>query len=72
MTGSIPGIAASTSETLLFGSLPNSVEAPEKSFDFETSWAWTSIPITTSKSPVALLMRFLDFARMFIVLPLAA
>jgi hypothetical protein len=30
MTGSIPGIAASTKETFEFGSLPNSVEAPEK------------------------------------------
>jgi len=30
----MPGIAASTSETWLLGSPPNSVEAPEKSFDF--------------------------------------
>ena len=31
ITGSIPGIAASTSETWLLGSPPNSVEAPENS-----------------------------------------
>ena len=53
MTGSMPGIAASTSETWLFGSPPNSVEAPENSFEFEVTWAWTSRPITTSQSPVA-------------------
>ena len=33
ITGSIPGIAASTSETWLLGSPPNSVEAPENSFE---------------------------------------
>ena len=44
MTGSMPGIAASTSETWLFGSPPNSVEAPENSFDFEVTWAWISMP----------------------------
>jgi hypothetical protein len=33
ITGSMPGIAASTSETLELGSPPNSVEAPENSFD---------------------------------------
>src|SRR5438128_6678093 len=52
MTGSIPGIAASTSETWLLGSPPKAVEAPENSFEFEVTWAWTSIPITTSQSPV--------------------
>ena len=46
MTGSMPGIAASTSETWLLGSPPNSVEAPENSFEFEVTWAWTSSPIT--------------------------
>jgi hypothetical protein len=50
--GSIPGIAASTRETWLFGSAPNSVDAPEKSFAAETIWACTSSPITTSHSPV--------------------
>ena len=49
----MPGIAASTSETWLFGSPPNSVEAPENSFEFEVTWAWTSSPITVSQSPVA-------------------
>ncbi len=33
ITGSMPGMAASTSETWLLGSAPNSVEAPENSFD---------------------------------------
>src|SRR3954470_18905973 len=49
----MPGIAASTSETWVFGSPPNSVEAPENSFEFEVTWAWTSSPITISQSPVA-------------------
>ncbi len=53
ITGSMPGIAASTSETWLFGSPPNAVEAPENSFEFEVTWAWTSRPITISQSPVA-------------------
>src|SRR6267154_6425127 len=56
MTGSMPGIAASTSETWVLGSPPNSVEAPENSFEFEVTWAWISSPITISQSPVALLM----------------
>ena len=58
MTGSIPGIAASTSDTWVFGSPPKAVEAPEKSFARETTCAWTSRPITTSQSPVAPLMSF--------------
>ena len=62
MTGSIPGIAASTSETWLFGSPPNSVDAPEKSFAFDVTWAWTSMPITTSQSPVSPLRSFDFFA----------
>src|ERR1700742_4259875 len=53
ITGSMPGIATSTSETWLFGSPPNSVEAPENSLALEVTWAWISIPITTSQSPVA-------------------
>jgi hypothetical protein len=53
MTGSMPGIAASTSETLALGSAPNSVEAPEKSFAREVTWAWISIPMMISQSPVA-------------------
>src|SRR5207237_3406864 len=48
----------STSETWLFGSPPNSVEAPENSFDFEVTWAWISIPSTTSQSPVWPLISF--------------
>src|SRR5215218_4660359 len=58
MTGSMPGIAASTSETWLFGSPPNSVEAPENSFDLDVTWACTSSPITTSQSPVWPLISF--------------
>jgi hypothetical protein len=42
ITGSMPGIAASTSETCALGSPPNAVEAPENSFAFEVTWAWTS------------------------------
>src|ERR1700733_12152519 len=57
MTGSMPGIAASTSETCAFGSPPNSVEAPENSFEREVTWAWTSSPITISQSPLAPLIR---------------
>src|SRR5437016_9382101 len=56
ITGSIPGIAASTSETCALGSPPNSVEAPENSFEREVTCACTSMPMTTSQSPVAPLM----------------
>src|SRR5580692_953050 len=58
MTGSMPGIAASTSETCAFASPPNSVEAPENSLAFELTWAWTSRPMITSQSPVAPLISF--------------
>src|ERR1700710_2748559 len=54
----MPGIAASTSETWVFGSPPNSVEAPENSFELDVTWAWTSSPITISQSPVAPLISF--------------
>src|SRR4051794_1713079 len=54
----MPGIAASTSDTWLLGSPPNWVEAPENSFEFEVTWAWTSSPITISQSPVAPLISF--------------
>jgi DNA-binding YbaB/EbfC family protein len=60
LTGSIPGIAASTSETWLLGSPPNSVEAPENSLDLEVTWACTSMPMTTSQSPVAPFRNFLE------------
>ena len=53
ITGSMPGMAASTSDTWLLGSPPNSVEAPENSFDLDVTWACTSMPMTTSQSPVA-------------------
>src|SRR5262249_3169487 len=58
ITGSIPGMAASTSDTCELGSPPNAVEAPENSFALEVTCAWTSMPITTSQSPVAPLMSF--------------
>src|SRR4029453_4258509 len=57
--GSMAGIAASTSETCELGSPPKAVEAPENSFDLEVTWAWISMPMTTSQSPVAPLMSFL-------------
>ena len=60
ITGSMPGIAASTSDTWELGSPPNAVDAPEKSFEREVTWAWTSMPMTTSQSPLVLLMSF-DF-----------
>jgi hypothetical protein len=60
MTGSIPGIAASTSDTCELGSPPKAVEAPENNFDCEVTCACTSIPMTTSQSPVAPLISF-DF-----------
>ena len=53
----MPGMAASTSDTWVFGSAPNAVAAPEKSFALEVTWAWTSSPTTTSHSPVAPWMR---------------
>ena len=54
----MPGIAASTRLTLVLGSAPKAVEAPEKSFAFEATWAWTSMPITISQSPLAPGMSF--------------
>ncbi len=58
MTGSMPGMAASTRETLALGSLPKAVEEPEKSFAFDVTCAWISMPMITSQSPVAPLMSF--------------
>ena len=53
-TGSMPGIAASTRLTCVFGSAPNAVAAPEKSLALvAVICAWTSRPITTSHSPVS-------------------
>ena len=57
MTGSMPGIAASTSDTCEFGAPPKSVEAPENSLECESTCACTSMPITTSQSPVAPAMK---------------
>src|ERR1044072_7312080 len=63
----MPGIAASTSETWLLGSPPNSVGAPENSFEFEVTWACASSPITTSQSPVAPLISFEGFIGAFML-----
>ena len=52
ITGSMPGIAASTRLTWLLGAPPKAVEAPENSLALEVTWAWTSMPTTTSQSPV--------------------
>src|SRR5690606_37555948 len=52
-TGSMPGMAASTRLTWLLGSAPNAVDAPENSLALDVTWAWTSMPITTSQGPVA-------------------
>ena len=72
ITGSMPGMAASTSETWLLGAPPNSVEAPENSFDLEVTWACTSMPMTTSQSPVAPLISFSGLLCTFMALELAA
>src|SRR5690606_35359422 len=37
----------------VFGAAPKSVEAPENSLDSDRTWAWTSMPMTTSQSPVS-------------------
>src|ERR1700693_714036 len=58
----MPGIAASTSETCELGSAPNAVAAPENSLAREFTWAWTSMPTTTSQSPVAPLINLLGVA----------
>ena len=67
MTGSMPGIAASTRLTLEFGSEPKRVDAPENSLASLFTWAWISIPITTSQSAVAPLMSFFGFTGAFIL-----
>jgi hypothetical protein len=53
MTGSIPGIAASTKATLELGSDPKAVDAPENNLAFDETWAWISIPMTSSQSCLA-------------------
>src|SRR5262245_4266856 len=51
MTGSMPGMAASTRETWVLGAARNPVAAPENNLAFEATWAWTSRPMTMSHSP---------------------
>src|SRR5690349_20712871 len=60
ISGSMPGIAASTRETWLLGSPPKAVEAPENSFDLDATWACTSSPTMTSQSPLEPEIRFFD------------
>ena len=52
ITGNMPGKAASTKLTWLFGAEPKSVADPEKSFERLMTWAWTSRPTTISQLPV--------------------
>ncbi len=47
-TGSVPGRARSTADAWVLGAAPNAVEAPLKIFERVESWAWVSMPITTS------------------------
>src|SRR5947199_1415088 len=58
ITGSIPGMAASTSDTCALGAPPNAVDAPENSLALDVTWACTSMPMTTSQSPLAPLISF--------------
>ena len=67
ITGSMPGIAASTRETLSFGSAPKAVEAPENSLERLVTWAWISMPITTSQSWRPPLISFFGFTGAFMV-----
>jgi hypothetical protein len=68
ITGSMPGMAASTSETCELGAPPKAVDAPEKSLALEDTWACTSMPMTTSHSPfapwISLLVCALTFCRL--------
>src|SRR5205823_14122260 len=48
--GSAPGSPRQTGQTCVLGGAPNCVEQPQKIFDRVRSWAWTSRPMTGSKS----------------------
>ena len=72
MTGSMPGMAASTSETWSLGSPPKAVEAPENSFERLVTWAWISMPITTSQSCRPPLMSFFGSTRSVILFDFGA
>ena len=50
---------ASTRETWLLGSAPNSVAAPENSLELLETWACTSSPMMISQSPLS------DFSQSF-------
>src|SRR6185312_2824050 len=51
ITGSMPGIAASTKLTLELAGRPNSVDDPENNLLWEVTWACASMPMITSQSP---------------------
>src|SRR6218665_2851548 len=55
-TGSTPGMPEQISHTLVLGSLPNSVEQAQNSFELVRSWACTSSPMTTSYSAIQILL----------------
>src|SRR5215210_7795747 len=46
MTGNTPGMPRQTGHTCELGGAPNRVLHPQKSFDFVSSWTWTSSPTT--------------------------
>ena len=62
ITGSMPGIAASTSETCCSARRRTPSRRRRTAWTCEVTWAWTSRPITTSQSPVAPLISFDGFA----------
>ena len=47
-TGNAPGSPRHTGHVFMFGGSPNFVEQEQKSFEFVSSWAWHSSPITAS------------------------
>ena len=61
ITGSIPGLAASTKLTVELGGAPNAVDDPDNSLLSDVTCACTSMPMTISQSPVAPLMKFFGF-----------
>src|SRR5213082_422882 len=52
--GSAPGSPRQTAHTCVLAAAPNCVEQPQKIFERVRSWAWTSRPITGSKSAIGI------------------
>src|SRR5258707_15053103 len=52
--GSAPGRPRHTWHTCVLGGAPNAGEQPQKIFDLVRSCAWTSSPMTGSKSPTGM------------------